>query len=238
MSCYYKFPRRGKDGCDTANLQYGGSCQEKLEGCKTDIEYYHWLCDKYWDMDPQQIEGMTESEMDKAIMQLDLCVVLRDKHNEKCVHPRCRDRGHIGAIEKLKKKIEYIKTKRYGKRVGLIYRSIIDTDLDERQIEKLLEDIIKEELPVDNIPFPKLPAKLNYKKFLDSIAHELGTSVVVEKVGDLSWIMVGILLPSSRMIVEIEESGDANIGYKKLADTMVDMFATSTYRDAYLKRSK
>lgn len=201
--CYYKIPKKDDTECETIRHPRP-QCGQTIEGCKIDIDYYHWTCDKYWAMSNEELDKMGPQELELAIMQLNLCIMLREKHQKTCVHPRCRDRGHKGAIEKLRKKLE--RAKEQKRVIGM----------------------------AETIPFPELPVKpINYKRFLESVATAIGTKITYEtKVSEgKRWVMVGITIPSGSILMEVDTV--TKMAYQKLADSLIDNFASTSYRSAY-----
>src|ERR1700756_3594573 len=74
-SCYY-LSKRGGEKCKF-NKTTQGPCKLTIEYCKKDADMYHKLCDRYWDITDEQISGMTEDEITKAVEELEVCLYMR-----------------------------------------------------------------------------------------------------------------------------------------------------------------
>lgn len=224
--CYHKI--RTEDGCTTNR---DPDCQEKIEMCKTDVEYYHNICDRYWDMTQEEIDDMEEKDVDQAIMQIDLCVMLREKHNSVCVQPACRDSGHIGAIRKLKRRLVQVKDRLYQLKLQDAYEKLLSGKLSPMDI--------KLKRPEEKVVFPELYGDEVYAvDFVNQVANLSNAQIIQDsKKGKDGWILVGLEFPSGKSIIEVENATLPFIVWKKLADTLVELYAKKDYKKIYYKKS-
>lgn len=225
-------------------------CQERINECRLDIHTYHLLCDPYWNLKGQDIERMVDTEVELAITRLDTCINLRDSHIKKCVHIRCRDKSHKGAVFKLKaiqEKLIKVRDGRLTKNIS-IYKKITEATtggLDsETDLINLLAEMKGSQESTEAIIFPALPDprySINYKQFLQSIADGLGVEIIyipsLKVKGGGEYNLIGIPLASGQTAVEVVQTSlGSQFLYKRLSDTLVNTFADKEYQDLYHNR--
>jgi len=228
MDCYYKTHSDGR--CETVK-DPKPECLPKIEACQFDVEYYHHTCDKYWGLSAAEIKDMTESEVELALMQIDLCIMLRNKHAQSCVDPQCVDDGHTGAIYKLKDKLKKVKAQKYRLRLEKIRIDMAEADTMD-DIYQMVNEYSRVK-DVDNVKFPRLGQTIVYKSFVQEVAKSLGVEILESKIGGLD--IVGLLLPSGRLIVETSGFGGPSKAYKNMATYLVKEFASKSYQKNYFK---
>jgi len=246
-SCYYM--TTGKTGScqknqNTAGL--GDQCKLNIKYCKKDSDAYHKLCDRYWDTTDEQIEQMSEEQIDKAIEDLDVCLYMRERHMEVCVHPDCQDRGHQGAIDKLKKKLGKMKKQKYSARLTDLTRKLMgpgapypDSGWTLDDIDRLVEESLKKD-KIDPLPSTKrltLPlfptkGKLDVDKYLASISYLMHNTIkMMAPTNVIPEYMVILKLPTGEEIIGMNETAEG--AKKELLDLIVETFGSPDHKIKY-----
>lgn len=215
----YCIPTMGDDGCKlkvkapsggcvTINpSQQTGKCKEKLEGCQFDIQRYHSLCDKYWDLAKEELPLMELTDLEKAIENLEVCISIREKHLRECIAKECRDKGHSEAVDKLRRKVEMVKRFARGPKAAL-------PDLQKGETNKYQKFITR---------------------FANNLETSLTIGPVEEFwMGDRRMdILASLPLAKDSALMEFGSSDDMEGLYKSLANRIVGTFAGEEYKREY-----
>lgn len=233
--CYYIY-KDSRGVCKRSG--HPDTCRTNINYCKKDADVYHKLCDRYWDITDDEIENMTEKEVDNAIEEIDVCLYMRKRHMDTCVENGCQDRGHEGAITKISNKLKKIKAQKYDSRLNDLYdRFIKMTNVTDSQIDTLIEDSIKKDItsPIEKtkvINLPSIRRPLDYEKYVDDVARNIGSKVTVLPPNDIIPLYnISIKLPSGQDIIGVGD--DAKEAYKELTEYLVDHYGTKQYKDMY-----
>lgn len=102
--CEVMIPRNKKAKQCIINIKK--ECKEEKKACDRYVKEYHKICDiispiinlAYNKMD-KQLSELSESELNKIIIQADTCLTMRKFHQTECIYPTCADFGHDKQIE-------------------------------------------------------------------------------------------------------------------------------------------
>ena len=238
-SCYYMTRQNGV--CITrGGGTNDGQCRLNIQYCKKDSDAYHKLCDRYWNTTDEEISRMSETEIDRAIEEIDVCVYMRERHMDVCIHPDCQDRGHAGAIEKIKTKMTKMKAQKYASRIQDLWKKISSNkNLTEEDIDRMIDESIKLDIekPIElsqkriGLPAPS-SRNFRYDKFLNDIARNMNSKVkILEPSSGMDDYMVSIKLPSGKEVIGMNENLEDSI--KEVVEVIVNLFGDSNYKNTY-----
>ncbi len=109
--CWYKKP--GKQGrCESDNTR---KCESKVYYCSKESKGYHTLCDRIWNVTDESLRNKTIEDLESLEEDATVCIFMRERHTDICIHPECRDSGHLGTIKRIRDKIRIIKHSKYSK---------------------------------------------------------------------------------------------------------------------------
>lgn len=91
-----------RDGNKCRNLtlnDVSSECRANVGYCNRDVEMYHKICDRVWNVDCSKLN---KKEILRILEDIEVCRYMRGKHTNLCISPECRDKGHTtGVIRKL-----------------------------------------------------------------------------------------------------------------------------------------
>lgn len=208
--CYSLTKKSGK--CVLQNRKSSDGCFSNIKYCKQDSQNYHKLCDRYWNLSDADITKMSEEKVKYAIEDLDVCLYMRQRHMDTCVHPECRDREHEGAIIKLKTKLEKIKAQKYNARLNeateklLKKKTLSDSEID-KIIQRSLDRDVEEKMEyTKSFNLPALPlyakASMNEMDFINETALRTGTIIsFLEPIGVIEDHMISLKMKTGEEFI-------------------------------------
>lgn len=228
--CWYR--DHAEKGCKVTKRP---GCENEYYYCSKDAENYHKLCDRVWNITDKELSEMSVRELEKLEEDATVCVYMRQRSQALCIHPKCRDQGHAGAIKKVQNKIRKIKHAAYKRDVEELYQKWLANPEDESIYDAHLKR------KPSTLKFPPIKNQ-SWEEYLKAIAINNELKYVVNRwkesdpVFPNQWGVV-IFLENGEEYVSFNE--DKELAFQELSSDLVNVFcADPGYRKAFWKKFK
>lgn len=227
--CWYRAPNK------CAPTKNPG-CEDEYYYCSKDSDNYHKLCDRVWNITDDQLMMMSVPELEKLEEDASVCVYLRQRSQTICIHPKCRDSGHEGAIKKVQNKIRRIKRAKYQKEVvEPLFQKWLANPEDETIYDEYISKSDK------TLEFPKIE-NVTWEIFLRKICDLNHLNLSINKwpsddpIFPNQWGVI-VLLPTGEEYTTFSENKEESC--QEMCSDLVNVFCSNkTYRRTFWQTFK